>query len=131
MMQSETKESHQRANRLSSNFDAVESELVDLRAQRNAAIEQVPCLRLLCSTSLNPDLLLGNREGMGERLSCTYSNVDLHSVNECICMCALPFHSLPLPHNIPPGESSASRVRADAPEPYAAAARDCRTPGLH
>jgi hypothetical protein len=37
-MQQETKESHLRANRLSSNFDQVESELDDLRAQRNAGV---------------------------------------------------------------------------------------------
>jgi len=48
VMQSETKESHLRANRLSSNFDAVEHELAELRAQRNAAIEQVPCARMPC-----------------------------------------------------------------------------------
>ena len=37
-MQQETKESHLRANRLSSNFDQVESEVDDLRAQRNAGV---------------------------------------------------------------------------------------------
>lgn len=47
-LQDEAKQSNLRANRLASNFDSVESELQDLRAQRNSAISQVNEARAGC-----------------------------------------------------------------------------------